>query len=191
MLALLSLATFALQGQRLDSPLYRDLRAWMTDRTLPPEFCARETRLHKVAPADFDGLRGVMALEDIAAGEEIVAIPARFALDLGTDSTDPLAAAEKLCVERVADTYTLERPAYFATLPPPGSADVCTPEFFDEEALAELSQWQPLLEAAQRRRAAVAVSALATPNPDPDPDPDPDPAPNPKPNPDRDLKPTH
>ena len=99
MLATVSLVACALQGRRLDSPIYRDLRGWMTDTTLAPEFCARETRLHKVAPADFDGLRGVMALEDIAPGEEIVAIPARFALDLGTSSTDPLAAAEKLCVE--------------------------------------------------------------------------------------------
>lgn len=162
MLATVSLVACALQGRRLDSPIYRDLRGWMTDTTLAPEFCARETRLHKVAPADFDGLRGVMALEDIAPGEEIVAIPARFALDLGTSSTDPLAAAEKLCVERIADQYTLERPAYFATLPPPGSPDLCTPEFFDEGALAQLSQWPPLLEAARRRRAAVAASSLAT-----------------------------
>ena len=162
MLLIASLAACALQGRRLDSPVIRDLCAWMTNPELAPEFCARETRLHKVAVADFDGLRGVMALEDIAPGEEIVAIPARFALDLGTSSTDPLAAAEKLCVERIADQYTLERPAYFAVLPPPGSPDLCTPEFFDEAELAELQQWPLLLEAAQRRRAAVEASYLAT-----------------------------
>ena len=44
-----------------------------------------ETSLHKVAGADFDGLRGVMALQDIDKGEEIVAIPATFAVDLGAE----------------------------------------------------------------------------------------------------------
>ena len=50
MLATVSLVACALQGRRLDSPVYRDLSGWMTDTTLPPVFCARETRLHKVAP---------------------------------------------------------------------------------------------------------------------------------------------
>ena len=144
---------YSLQGRRLDSPIYSDLTTWLSS--------ARQTDLAKVAAADFGGLRGVMALEDIAPGEEILTIPAQFALDLGTGFVDPLPAAEKLCVERIADEYTLERPAYFAVLPPLGSSDLTTPEFFPEDALAELEQWPPLVAEARRRRAVVEASAYS------------------------------
>ena len=72
-------------GVLLTEPRYEALYEWL--RTSP------ETNLKKVGVGEFDGLRGVMALQDIAAGEEIVGIPAAFAVNLGTESADPLPAA--------------------------------------------------------------------------------------------------
>ena len=69
-------------GKLLSEPRYEALYDWL--RSSP------ETNLGKVAVGEFDGLRGVMALQDIGAGEEIVGIPATFAVNLGTDGADPL-----------------------------------------------------------------------------------------------------
>ena len=87
-------------GRLLDEPKYTALYAWLNS--------SPETKLDKVAVADFDGLRGVMALRDIDKGEEIVAIPATFAVDLGADGADVISAAQRLLAVRAIET----EPAY-------------------------------------------------------------------------------
>ena len=47
----------------------------------------------QVTLADFGGLRGVMALQDIAPGEAIITVPYELSLDLGSESSDPTAPA--------------------------------------------------------------------------------------------------
>ena len=118
-------------GRLLSEPKYEALYEWLRASPL--------TNLRKVAVADFGGLRGVMALQDIDKGEEIVGIPATFAVDLGGDARDPLPAAQRLLATRameVSDSFDADdeevlsgsddRAAYWATLPPPDSPDLCT-----------------------------------------------------------------
>lgn len=151
-------------GKLLKDPQYEALYAWL--RSSP------KTNIGKVAVAEFDGLRGVMALKDIAPGEEIVGIPAKFAVKLGTESRDPVPAAQQLLKIRSAEcepAYELDedeiadgvtplpsspRAVYWATLPQPDSPDVCTPDFFTEKEL-EMLQWPPLLEDISTRYTQV------------------------------------
>ena len=114
-------------GTLLSEPAYESMYEWL--RASP------KTVLHKVAVADFDGLRGVMALQDIEAGEDIVSIPAEFAIDLGTQNQDPLPAARRLLQERAMDNAADERTAYWELLPPPDSPDLCTADFMSEKEL--------------------------------------------------------
>eukprot|EP00966_Prymnesium_polylepis_P167050 3861729-Prymnesium_polylepis.1 len=88
-------------GTLLSEPAYESMYEWL--RASP------KTVLHKVAVADFDGLRGVMAVQDIDAGEDIVSIPAEFAIDLGTQNQDPLPAARRLLQERAMDNAADQR----------------------------------------------------------------------------------
>ena len=151
-------------GQLLDEPKYAALYAWLAASPL--------TVLHKVAVADFGGLRGVMALQDIGAGEEIVAIPATMAVDVGADGADAVDAAQRLLAVRALETEPAYEPdddeddddlqvppaspraSYWATLPPPDSPDLCTPDFFSDDQL-EMLQWPPLI-AETRERSARA-----------------------------------
>ena len=136
----------------LDEPKYAALYEWLNTSPL--------TNLKKVAVGEFDGgLRGVMALQDIAPGEEIVAIPATLAIDLGTDSSDPLPPARRLLAERRADADEGEYAAYWAVLPQPDSPDLCTPDFFSDAEL-DMLQWPPLIDET-RRRAAVLQKVLS------------------------------
>ena len=162
-------------GVLLTEPRYEALYEWL--RTSP------ETNLKKVGVGEFDGLRGVMALQDIAAGEEIVGIPAAFAVNLGTESADPLPAAQRLLATRAAEVepaYELDedeldnpdadaavlpsspRAAYWETLPPPDSPDLCTPDFFSEKEL-QMMQWPPLVVETRSRSGAIrnALGAAA------------------------------
>ena len=154
-------------GRLLNEPRYEALYEWLRTNPL--------TNLRKVAVADFDGLRGVMALQDIDKGEEIVGIPATMAVDLGSDASDPLPAAQKLLATRaveVSDDYDAENPdddesgseeraAYWATLPPPDSPDLCTPDFFSEKQLRML-QWPPLITVTRQRSAQLRKALGAT-----------------------------
>jgi len=158
----------AMGGRLLEEAQYGALYAWLGTSPL--------TNLRKVAVADFDGLRGVMAMQDIGKGEEIVAIPATFAVDLGADGADAINAAQRLLATRAAELAPAYEPdedeldqtedvmpsspraAYWATLPPPDSADLCTPAFFKEEELAML-QWPPLV-AETRQRAKQIRNAI-------------------------------
>ena len=126
-----------------EEPQYEALYAWLGEASAD---------LGKVAVADFDGLRGVMATEDIAKGETIVSIPGPCAVDLGTDHFDPVGPAQRLldAMERDAST----RAAYWATLPPADSPDLCTPDFFSESEL-ELLQWPPLVASVNQKSAAL------------------------------------
>lgn len=154
-------------GRLLSEPKYEALYEWLRTNPL--------TNLRKVGIADFNGLRGVMALQDIDKGEEIVGIPATMAVDLGSDASDPLPAAMKLLGTRaaeVSDNYDEENPdddesgsderaAYWATLPPPDSPDLCTPDFFSEKQLRML-QWPPLITTTRQRSAQIRKALGAT-----------------------------
>ena len=135
-------------GVALVDPAYESLRGWLE---------AEGAKLGAVAIADFGGLRGLMATRRIDAGEEIVAVPARCAVDLGAQGDDPLPAARALLEARARDAGGAREP-YYATLPQPDSPDLCTPDFWGEATL-ELCQWPPLAEEV-RRRAADIESAL-------------------------------
>ena len=143
-------------GKLLSESKYEALYEWLRTNPL--------TNLRKVAVAEFGGLRGVMALQDIGVGEEIVGIPATMAVDIGSDARDPLPAAQRLLAARAAEVSpnydpenyeddesgSDERAAYWATLPPPDSPDLCTPDFYSEEQLNAL-QWPPMVEVAKQR----------------------------------------
>jgi len=133
-------------GKLLDEPRYTALYEWLRSSPL--------TNLKKVGIAEFEGgLRGVMALQDIMAGEEIVAIPATLAIDLGADGVDPLPAARRFLGEMHGDTDG-EYAAYWAVLPPPDAADLCTPDFFSEKEL-QMLQWPPLVVETRKRSAQL------------------------------------
>lgn len=140
-------------GRLLEDSTYDELYAWLKSSS--------QTSLDKVAVADFDGLRGVMARQDIAPGEEIIAIPAPFAVDLGADGADVVSAAQRLLATRateIAPAYEPEedddpdeiimpsspRSVYWASLPQPDSPDLCTPDFFSEAEM-QMVQWPPLV----------------------------------------------
>ena len=150
----------------LEEPRYEALYAWL--RSSP------STNLHKVGVADFGGLRGVMALQDIAAGEEIVGIPASFAVDLGAENSDPLPAAQRLLAvmhsemapacddddgddDNAPQLPSSPRAVYWSTLPPPDSPDLCTPDFFSEKEL-QMLQWPPLVLQVRQRSARIRAA---------------------------------
>lgn len=140
-------------GKLLSEPEYETMCEWLCTSSM--------TSLHKVGVADFDGLRGVMALQDIAVGEEIVAIPAQFAVDLGSQNRDPLPAARRLLHER--KSVGGDSRAYWDLLPPPDSRDLCTADFMSEREL-ELLQWPPLvLETRERAKQLEKVLTDASP----------------------------
>jgi hypothetical protein len=101
-------------GRLLSEPVYDRLYEWLRE--------SPQTNLRKVAVADFDGLRGVMALQPISAGEEIVSIPADLAIDLGSESANPIPAAVRMLQEKRADNG--RRAAYWELLPQPDSPDL-------------------------------------------------------------------
>ena len=76
------------------------------------------------AVADFGGLRGVMALQDLQVGDEIVSIPGECAINLGSQSDDPVRAALALLAAKERDADAAEREAYWSLLPPPDAADL-------------------------------------------------------------------
>eukprot|EP00967_Tisochrysis_lutea_P008327 scaffold9953_cov32-Tisochrysis_lutea.AAC.5 len=131
-------------GTALTEPVYERLTDWLI---------SEGANLANVAIADFGGLRGVMATRSIAPGEEVIAIPASCALDLGVQGADPVPAALRMLAQREMEEGT-EREAYYATLPPPDSSDLCTPDFFSEKEL-QMLQWPPLIVDVRKRSAAV------------------------------------
>ena len=131
-------------GTVLSDPTYDAMYEWL--RT------SSKTNLNKVAVADFDGLRGVMATEDIGVGEDIVSIPAEFAVDLGTQNQDPVPTARRLLYEKAVDDGS--RAAYWELLPQPNSPDLCTADFMSEKELMML-QWPPLVVETRKRSAQL------------------------------------
>jgi len=149
--------TGAGSGKVLEDPEYESLYEWLRSSPL--------TNLRKVGVGDFGGLRGVMALQDIGTGEEIVSIPAEFAVDLGVESADPLIAARRLVAELHGDEEGEYAP-YWAVLPPPDSPDLCTPDFFSEKEL-QMMQWPPLVVETRQRSAQLRkVLGAAAPSGD-------------------------
>ena len=147
-------------GRLLQDPAYDALYELL--RSSP------QTNINKVAVADFDGLRGVMALQDIAVGEEIVSIPAELAIDLGTGNEDPIPAALQLMQAKAMDEDDDRRGAYWEVLPPPTSADLCTADFFSEKEI-QMLQWPPLvLETRHRSSKLRSVLGSAAPSGDTD-----------------------
>jgi hypothetical protein len=130
----------------------------------------------RVAIANFEGLRGVVATAPIAKGEVAISIPSTLAIDLGVDGSDPLPAARAFL--RVWRAYTaavarspdgvglsddeaaaLRLRPFLEAIPPQGSSDLSTPDFFTPDELAAL-QW-PSLEADVAARAAALGAAIA------------------------------
>mmetsp|Transcript_29906 Transcript_29906/g.63019 ORF Transcript_29906/g.63019 Transcript_29906/m.63019 type:complete len:427 (-) Transcript_29906:295-1575(-) len=130
-------------GTLLTDPAYEALRSWLS---------AEGASLDKVGIADFDGLRGVIAMQNIQAGEEIISIPANCALDLGTQGDDPIPPALQLLSAIATDDG--RRQAYFEVLPSPDSPDLCTPDFFSEKEL-QMLQWPPIVREVRARSAAL------------------------------------
>lgn len=127
----------------------------------------------RVAIADFAGLRGVMATEDIAKGEAAISLPSALAVDLGADASDPLPAArafvrawQAMQAARAGGVSAGSAPAlglapFLDAIPPLGAADVSTPDFFSGAELRQL-QWPPLeAEVAERARALRAAADAA------------------------------
>mmetsp|Transcript_55908 Transcript_55908/g.128403 ORF Transcript_55908/g.128403 Transcript_55908/m.128403 type:complete len:393 (-) Transcript_55908:288-1466(-) len=130
-------------GTLLTDAAYERLREWLV---------SEGANLARVGIADFSGLRGVIALQEIKEGEEIVSIPAKCAVDLGVQGDDPVPPALRLLSAQQADNG--EREAYWKLLPQPDSADLCTPDFFSEKEL-QMLQWPPLIVGVRRRSAAL------------------------------------
>ena len=143
------------QGVLLEDPAYAELNEQLT---------AAGANLARVAIADFDGLRGVMALVDLAKGDEIVSIPGPSAVNLGSQSVDPVRAAVSLLEALERDAAAGRRQAYWRLLPPPDAADLCTPDFFSAEEIAML-QWPPVAAEVQERAEAMRAALAATPAP--------------------------
>jgi len=126
----------------------------------------------RVTIADFDGLRGVVATEPIAKGEAVISVPSALAIDLGVEGSDPLPAARAfLRLWRTLQSAQARGPGepcsaaeegalrispFLKAIPPIGSPDLSTPDFFTPEELAEL-QWPPI----EAEVAAVAQSLRA------------------------------
>jgi len=119
----------------------------------------------KVTLADFGGLRGVMALQDIAPGEAIITVPYELSLDLGSESSDPTAPAVAF-LDHYLRAGSPARP-YLAQIPAADSADCTTTDFFSEDELALLQCPQVVRATAGRaarldERAASLARAYAS-----------------------------
>jgi len=132
-------------GKILTDPAYDALSEWLT---------AQGANLQRVAIADFGGLRGVMATQELAAGDEIISIPGKCAVDLGSQGEDPIPAALQLLQALHSDAERGRRTAYWELLPPPYSPDLCTPDFFSEKEL-QMLQWPPLVREVRHRSAQL------------------------------------
>ena len=143
------------QGVLLEDPAYAELNEQLT---------SAGANLDRVAIADFDGLRGVMALVDLKKGDKIVSIPGPSAVNLGAQSVDPVLAAVSLLEAAERDAAAGRRQAYWRLLPPPDAADLCTPDFFSDEELAML-QWPPVAAEVRERAEAMRAALAATPAP--------------------------
>ena len=140
-------------GVLLEDPAYAELNEQLT---------AAGANLKRVAIADFGGLRGVMALEDLAKGDEIVSIPGPCAVNLGSQSVDPVAAAVALLEASERDAASGRRQAYWGLLPSLEAADLCTPDYFTEAEMAML-QWPPVEEEVRLRKEAMDEALAAAP----------------------------
>ncbi|KAJ1634058.1 hypothetical protein T492DRAFT_865697, partial [Pavlovales sp. CCMP2436] len=89
----------------------------------------------RVTIADFDGLRGVVATEPIAKGEAVISVPSALAIDLGVESAQARGPGEPCSA---AEEGALRISPFLKAIPPIGSPDLSTPDFFTPEELAEL-----------------------------------------------------
>jgi hypothetical protein len=142
----------------------------------------------RVTLADFDGLRGVMALEDIPPGKPIVTVPYEATLDLGVANPNPkLADPTVPAVAFLTDFFLPEeasssssssgesesgsesesesgsksfrRQPYLSMIPGPDSGDCTTTDFFSDEELAMLQCPSVVAETAARRKALQGTLA--------------------------------
>ena len=113
----------------------------------------------RVTLADFDGLRGVMAVEDIPAGDPIVTVPYEATLDLGRAlSADPTEAAvtflRDFFLTAAGEPVDSATRPYLAMIPAPNSSDCTTTDFFSEKELGML-QCPTVVEETRARAAAL------------------------------------
>lgn len=127
-------------GELLRDSRTEDLFLWLSQKGAD---------LKRIALADFGGLRGVMALQDIAKGQNIIEIPSQLALDLGEEGSDPTRPALELLKVWSEGPSSRWWP-YLESLPQPGCPDLSTTDFFTNDEL-EMLQWPPLVEETKRR----------------------------------------
>ena len=100
-----------------------------------------------------------------------MSIPGPSAVNLGSQSVDPVQAAVALLEAQARDASAGRRQAYWRLLPPPDAADLCTPDFFSAEEIAML-QWPPV--AAEVLTLTLNLTRTRT-EPEPEPEPRPEP----------------
>ena len=93
-----------------------------------------------------------------------MSIPGPSAVNLGSQSVDPVQAAVALLEAQARDAAAGRRQAYWRLLPPPDAADLCTPDFFSAEEIAML-QWPPVADEVEARAEAMRAALAATPAP--------------------------
>jgi len=139
-------------AKQISSPKISKLMAWMEKGG---------ANVGKVCVADFNGLRGVAALQDIEAGEAIVTVPQDLSLNLGSEGSNPGYAAAQLVrietdTERKAAGWFQE---FLDVLPPYAECD--TTDFFSDEELAAL-EWPSIIEETKRRYTMLRSTYDAT-----------------------------
>ena len=97
-----------------------------------------------------------------------MSIPGPSAVNLGSQSVDPVQAAVALLEAQARDAAAGRRQAYWRLLPPPDAADLCTPDFFSGSTLT--------------LTLTLTITLTLTLNPHPNHDPHPHPHPDTKPN---------
>lgn len=130
-----------------DAALWERFAAWMS---------ARGGDVSLVTFGRPNGIRGLVALRDIAEGEPIVQLPLVGAIELANASNykDPSTAALAfLRLHRAARDSISEADApYFDLVPVRGSAEmVSMPDFFTDDEL-EMLQFPPVVEKTRRRQ---------------------------------------
>jgi len=104
--------------------------------------------LNRVALAEFAGMRGVMALEDIEVGEVVCSVPQEMSLKLCDGGSNPGVAAVSV-LDAIRQNSSPFAPA-LEMLPGMDDARAIT-DFFSEEELQNL-QWPDLVEETNKRK---------------------------------------
>ena len=102
----------------------------------------------------FDSLRGVVALQDVPKGKDLISIPSNVAVNLGGQGVDPVQAGVNL-VQAYRAAVNEPKRIVFDVLPPLNSTDCLgSTDFYSDEALQAL-QSPTIVEETLARRERV------------------------------------